>query len=194
MLYKLLEGASLGRLACHPFSRNSSKFLEVSLTNLQNGSIIKAMSSFANRPTLDLPDDDKIRLLPPKFLVLGDEVSKNQLDEYGASVQAVGGLGETVYIGRAEHNDIVVKGDPYASRLHCRIRCLNNKYYLKDLGSTNGTYEEGTKMIEDDEIRLQHGDLIEIGTSRYVMLDIGKLAPQKEKFRLVKRFESGLAN
>ncbi len=155
---------------------------------MQNGSIIKAMSSFANRPTLDLPDDDKIRLLPPKFLVLGDEVSKNQLDEYGASVQAIGAYGDPVYIGRSELSEIVVKNDPYASRIHCRIRRINGKYYLKDINSTNGTIVEGTEMIEADEIPLQHGDLIIIGTSGYVMLDLGKLAPREEKTRLVKRF------
>lgn len=128
-----------------------------------------------------------------QFLVLGDEVTENQRDEYGTSVQAIGAYGNTAYIGRSELSEIVVKNDPYASRTHCRIRRINGKYYLKDINSTNGTIVEGTKMIEDDEIPLQHGDLIIIGTSGYVMLDLGKLAPREEKYNLIKRFESDLA-
>lgn len=147
-----------------------------------------AMDSSWDDSTLKIPDDEEIQLQSFQFLVLGDEVSENQLKEYGTSVQAVGAYGDPVYIGRSGLSEIVVKDDPYASRIHCRIRRSNGKYYLKDINSTNGTIVEGTEMIEADEIRLQHGDLIIIGSSGYVMLDLGKLAPQKEKYKLIKRF------
>ena len=170
------------------FTKILQVLCSIFLTDFPDGFIINAMVSSANKATLDFPDGDERMLLPCKYLVLGDEVSENQRDEYGTSVQAIGAYGDPVYIGRSELSEIVVKDDPYASRIHCRIRRSNGKYYLKDINSTNGTIVEGTEMIEADEIPLQHGDLIIIGTSGYVMLDLGKLAPREEKTRLVKRF------
>ena len=185
MLYKLLEGGFFGPPCVSSFFK---KLLEVFLTNLQNGSIIKAMSSFANRSTLDLPEGEKVLPLPPYYLVMGDEVGENQRAVYGTSVQAIGPLGETVYIGRSEENDIVVKGDPFVSRYHCKLIRCGSGYYLQDLNSRNATYEEGGKVIEGENVRLNHGDMIEMGLSRFVMLNPGELAPREEKFNFIKLF------
>ena len=137
------------------------------------------MVSFANRTTLDLPDDGEKNLLPPYYLVMGDEVGENQRNAYGESVQAIGPLGDTVYIGRSEENDIVVKGDPFVGRLHCKIvRCANG-FYLEDLNARNGLYEEGVKVIEGEKVKLHHGDLIKMGVSRFIMLNPGELFPLK---------------
>lgn len=142
-----------------------------------------------NSPTIKISDYKEIESLSLQYLVLGDEVSENQLKEYGTSVQALGALGDTVYIGRSENNDIVVKGDPYASRHHCRIRRSDDNYYLEAFRSTNSTFNEGVRMIEGDEDRLQHGDLIAIGSSGYVMLAPGELAPAWKNFHPVRRFD-----
>ncbi len=64
-------------------------------------------------------------------------------------------------IGRSTNNDIVID-IPEVSRNHARIEYRDGRFYLVDLGSTNGTIVNGKKIsstvIEDD-------DAITLGTA-----------------------------
>lgn len=68
-----------------------------------------------------------------------------------------------LHVGRDSHNDIVVP-DLRCSREHCLFRKLNGCWYICDLGSSNGTFVNGTR-IERLE-RLQPGDRVRIGSQR----------------------------
>ncbi len=68
----------------------------------------------------------------------------------------------TVSIGYHKTNDIVIT-DNFASSFHCRIEYKNNRYFLKDLGSTNGTYVND--MPIEEEIPLPFNAEIKIGKS-----------------------------
>jgi len=70
---------------------------------------------------------------------------------------------EEMVIGREEADLILT--DPAVSRWHCRIFKQKNRYWIEDLGSTNGTLVN-KKRIQRAE--LNHLDEIEIGQSLLV--------------------------
>jgi hypothetical protein len=56
-------------------------------------------------------------------------------------------LGEQpIMIGRAEDSTLVITDD-YASTRHARLVPRDGQWFLEDLGSTNGTYLDRTKVI-----------------------------------------------
>lgn len=67
----------------------------------------------------------------------------------------------TTRIGRGIGNDLVLASESYASREHCLIEHLENRYRLRDLNSANGTYVNHVRVRETF---LRHGDRILIGT------------------------------
>lgn len=73
--------------------------------------------------------------------------------------------GEAVSIGRASDCTIPIK-DRYLSRKHAEIVAVGNAWMLKDLGSANGTYLNGSR-VERDEI-LKTGDRIRLGDTEIV--------------------------
>lgn len=67
-----------------------------------------------------------------------------------------------VAIGRHPSCEFAIrKGD--VSRRHAEVRFDGGEHWLRDLGSTNGTFVNGARV--DGEYRLQPGDQIEIGSS-----------------------------
>ena len=73
--------------------------------------------------------------------------------------------GEAVSIGRASDCSIPIK-DRYLSRKHAEIVAVGNGWMLKDLGSANGTYLNGSR-VERDEV-LKTGDRIRLGDTEIV--------------------------
>jgi hypothetical protein len=64
-------------------------------------------------------------------------------------------------IGRGNQNDIVIATDEYASARHARFEPRHDGVWVQDLGSTNGTYLNGTRL--DRPRRLTRGDMVRIG-------------------------------
>lgn len=67
-------------------------------------------------------------------------------------------------VGRLTESDISVR-DAFISRVHCGFTFANNQYGLKDLGSTNGTYRNGSRVFE---CTLGSGDKIQLGNTTLV--------------------------
>lgn len=65
-----------------------------------------------------------------------------------------------VFIGRDLSNDIVIN-DPEISRRHARLFTQNNSYVVEDLGSTNGTFVNGQRLVGPNILR--PGDVITFG-------------------------------
>lgn len=63
-------------------------------------------------------------------------------------------------LGRSEESDVVLD-DPYASEFHMRLVAQDNGIMLHDLGSTNGTYVNGRRVIAPTQLR--RGDTIQVG-------------------------------
>ena len=66
-------------------------------------------------------------------------------------------------LGRSRDNPIPIL-DEELSRRHARIEFKDGAYWLTDLGSTNGTFVNQTRLSAPH--RLQSGDVIELGTTR----------------------------
>jgi len=71
-------------------------------------------------------------------------------------------------IGRNPDNDIVIK-DPYVSGNHARFYVKNDKLFVEDLNSTNGTFVNGKRISKVE--KLQEGDIIEIGRVSFKVLE-----------------------
>ena len=69
-------------------------------------------------------------------------------------------VNKSTIIGRSDENDIVLR-NVGISRKHVKIYKKAKKYFLADLGSSNGTKVNG-KFIQ--KIKLSHNDVISIGT------------------------------
>lgn len=68
-----------------------------------------------------------------------------------------------IKIGRQRDNDIEIQC-PRASKYHCQIIHKENKYFICDSNSTNGTYVNGEKIAKQE---LKDDDLIHIGTAAF---------------------------
>lgn len=85
--------------------------------------------------------------------------------------------GQTVTIGRAPTNQIVLKDDR-CSRFHAEVFLANKVWVLRDLDSRNGT-SVGEKSVRGD-YALQPGDVIRIGHSQLAFVfDLAKAFPEQ---------------
>ncbi len=64
-------------------------------------------------------------------------------------------------IGRAEDNDVCIPDDPFISGRHARLFLQGGYAVIDDLGSTNGTYVNNTRVTEPNDLEI--GDRIQIG-------------------------------
>ena len=75
-----------------------------------------------------------------------------------------------IKIGKAEDNDFVVS-DPHVSRHHARLSSVEgNRLLLEDVGSTNGTFVNGTQIIKKHVVL---GDAIRLGDQ--CMVDLAEI-------------------
>ena len=73
-------------------------------------------------------------------------------------------LSDRAVIGRSMRNDIVIT-DSTVSGVHCEFTYENEKLYLTDKNSTNGTYINGERIAEKTEVH--KGDILEIGRNKF---------------------------
>jgi hypothetical protein len=75
-----------------------------------------------------------------------------------------------IYIGRDINNDIVIN-DAEISRKHARLILQAGEYVLEDLGSTNGTYVNGQRLMGPHVLR--PGETILLGENVSLAFDAG---------------------
>lgn len=97
----------------------------------------------AHAPAAELPSAEL-------FVVWGAELRRPYL------------LGPTSLLGRGADCDIVLDDDG-ASRHHARVVRVDGRYWLHDLGSTNGTWVNGLRV---EKCALGNGDVVQIGKHR----------------------------
>ena len=76
---------------------------------------------------------------------------------------------EEVIVGRDETCDIRITS-PSVSREHCSIETEDGELYLRDLGSTGGTYANGQRV---DRLRLEDGIEVSVGPAVLKFIDSG---------------------
>src|SRR5204862_3959840 len=67
---------------------------------------------------------------------------------------------DTFLIGRSDTAHLCLPEDRFFSRNHCLLEIAPPRCFLRDLGSTNGTYVHGQKA---SEVFLRNGDRIQGG-------------------------------
>jgi len=72
-------------------------------------------------------------------------------------------LKTTLLLGRRESADIVLRF-PNVSGSHCELSLVDGYWYVKDLGSSNGTKVNGTRVSEQ---RLEPGDTLSVAKHEY---------------------------
>ena len=85
-------------------------------------------------------------------------------------------------MGRDDETDVCLIDDS-VSRYHCEISHHDSGWYVRDLGSTNGTYVGGHSV---DRAQLKDGDLIKVGATifKFLMSDDLDAASREEIYRL----------
>jgi len=77
-----------------------------------------------------------------------------------------------ITLGRSSINFLAV-ADPEVSRRHACIRHEDNRYYIEDIGSTNGTFVNGRRIT--GKIALKNGDEFRLGeTITFQFIDVGE--------------------
>lgn len=79
-------------------------------------------------------------------------------------------VGDEFLIGRGADCDLRLR-DLNISRHHCLIRIRPDEITLSDLGSSNGTYVNGTRVVS--QVALKSGDEITVADFHYY-LDLGE--------------------
>jgi pSer/pThr/pTyr-binding forkhead associated (FHA) protein len=64
-------------------------------------------------------------------------------------------------LGRGARNDVDLGRDEFASSEHARIEPRRDGVWIEDVGSTNGTYLNGTRVTGPK--RLSVGDIVRVG-------------------------------
>lgn len=69
-------------------------------------------------------------------------------------------------IGRKTNNTISFNDDLHMSNLHCKIYLIQDKFFLEDIASTNGTWLRlSCEGIQSESSQLQNGTVFKIGNS-----------------------------
>lgn len=76
--------------------------------------------------------------------------------------------GDQITIGRDTSNMLVIN-DPEVSRRHARIFWQGDRYFIEDLGSTNGTMVGGIRIEAAHPLR--HGELITLGENTHLQFE-----------------------
>lgn len=82
--------------------------------------------------------------------------------------------GDMAEIGRGKENDLVLEA-PNISRHHAIVVWKEEDFYLKDLGSKNGSKVNSEKI--DQEYRLKDGDIIRLASTELGFFELKVQAP-----------------
>lgn len=94
----------------------------------------------------------------------------NRLDSLNFKMQEYYVIEGDISLGRSSRNDVVIK-DKFVSKNHLLIREKNQRYYLEDLGSANGTFLNGVKIDPNELIELKSNDKIGVGFIQFIFVD-----------------------
>jgi pSer/pThr/pTyr-binding forkhead associated (FHA) protein len=108
------------------------------------------------------------------------------MSDFGELVPLGGGdpiplLKGTLVVGRRESSDIVLRF-PNVSGQHCELSVVEGYWFAKDLGSSNGTKVNGSRITEQ---RLNPGDTLSIAKHDFEIVyepaRLGATAPPPEE-------------
>lgn len=63
--------------------------------------------------------------------------------------------------------DGVISFNKMISRIHCKVICKQEDYYIEDLQSANGTYINNVRLQPKVATRIKHGDVVRLANSNF---------------------------
>lgn len=90
------------------------------------------------------------------MFMLTTKSSDGKIREYNLSLEAL-------IIGRSPANDVILE-DKRVSRRHAKIYDENGKVFIEDVGSNNGTFLEGNKIIPGKKVEVREKQVIKIAS------------------------------
>ena len=85
-------------------------------------------------------------------------------------------------LGQGSQNDVVL-GDDSVSTTHARLEDASGAWLITDLGSTNGTYLEGTRLAPNVPTALPYGSQVRFGGLRLVFNQVPAADPDAARAR-----------
>jgi predicted component of type VI protein secretion system len=82
--------------------------------------------------------------------------------------------GNSASIGRESGNAVVIN-DPEVSRRHVKLTLQGESYVIEDLGSTNGTFVNQTRLT--GPYMLKHGDVVSLGEQITLIYEVSATDP-----------------
>src|SRR5688572_5810591 len=104
------------------------------------------------------------------LIAISRSENMNELDDAGAWLEKEDGnclpLRGNCRLGRASDNHVTIDG-PKASRHHAAIHAQDDEeFWLIDLGSSNGTFRNGLRLVRPT--RLRDGDRVTLAGATFV--------------------------
>ncbi len=65
--------------------------------------------------------------------------------------------------------DGVISFNQAISRVHCKFICVENRYFIVDIGSSNGTFVNGARVAVNTQVPVKAGDRIKLANSEFVL-------------------------
>lgn len=99
-----------------------------------------------------------------KFLMREEMASLVKADGKETRIisQPVMGIGKS-----KDKSDIVIEGNPAVSRVHAQIIWKEQQYYVRDLGSANGTFLNHERIVPNENILLKNGDKLAFADAKF---------------------------
>lgn len=92
----------------------------------------------------------------------------NRRDDLSFKVDESYVLSGNKSLGRLNKNDFAIN-DPYLSGSHMEFIAKDGLFYLKDMGSTNGTFVNNVR-VGGDAVHLENGDKIQAGQLTFIFV------------------------
>lgn len=124
--------------------------------------VLKDSAFVSNKARQNDVEETSVRDTGERTSVLGDQKEQACLESEGGTFLLKGAF---VEIGRAEDCSIQLT-DEGVSMHHLRLRCVQGRWYIKDLRSKNGTMLNGKHLQR--EMRLKEGMVIQLAQNRLI--------------------------
>ncbi len=142
-------------------------------------------------------DNDQVNEFQPEETYAGnfektslstqDLVATFKKIEFGSVVDELKMDAHKWTFGRAKTCDVFIDHDK-SSRQHFEVYKLNDKFLIKDLGSSNGTFLNGHQLPANNEIELKSGDIISIHDYK-LLFEIKDSIVEKQIYNLPENYK-----
>lgn len=139
--------------------RNKKKKAKASSASSSPSSVLPSSSKLAESVSVPLNPQSQKKTYPLSLMAIGytDIVHRLELPE-----------NEEVTIGRNGKADIILDpNDKKLSGAHCAVKWENEKIYIRDLDSMNGTYVNGIPIRQLGRVAVHKGETVTLGSYEY---------------------------